>query len=61
MTPPWRAFLLIMGFYIVLSYLVGPVVGYYASGQTLQGAGHGFAVASALSIVLWYAVGRTKV
>lgn len=53
-------FLGIMIFYLVLSYIVGPLVGYYAGGNSLDWAGHGFVVGSLISIVLWYSVGRTK-
>lgn len=55
-----KTFLLIMSFYILLSYLVGPLIGYYSSGKNLQGAGHGFAIASVISVVLWYTVGKNK-
>jgi hypothetical protein len=55
------AFLGIMGFYILLSYLIGPVVFYYMFGKTLKAAGNGFVVGSVASIVLWYAVGSARV
>lgn len=56
-----KTFLVIMCFYIVLSYLVGPIIGYYADGKNLQGAGHGFAIASMISIILWYKIGKNKI
>jgi len=56
-----KTFLMIMCFYILLSYLVGPIIGYYASNKNLQGAGHGFAAASIVSVILWYSVGKNKI
>ena len=47
----------IMVFYIVLSYLVMPVIFYYGFGKTLMSAGNGFVVGSIISIVLWYIYG----
>lgn len=55
-----NTFLLIMLFYLVLSYVVGPLVGYYAGDNSLENAGHGFVIGSVISIVLWYTVGRNK-
>jgi hypothetical protein len=46
----------VMVFYIILSYIVGPIIGYYTLGKTSCAAGHGFVVGSILSIVLWYTV-----
>jgi hypothetical protein len=50
-----------MLFYIFLTYLVGPVVGYYTLGKSAAAAGHGFAIGGILSIVLWYTVGYKMV
>lgn len=61
MDKQFKTFLMIMLFYIVLSYVIGPVIGYYADGKNLQGAGHGFAVASIVSVILWYTVGKNKI
>ena len=61
LTSDMTAFLGIMGFYILLSYVLGPIIFYYAFGKTLRSAGNGFAVGSIVSIVLWYAVGSKKV
>ena len=47
-------FIGIMAFYIVLSYILGPLVGYYFLGKTAKSAGTGFVVGSVLSIILWY-------
>lgn len=54
-------FLGIMGFYILLSYLIGPLIFYYLFGKTLQAAGNGFIVGSILSILLWYFAGSKMV
>jgi len=54
-------FITIMLFYILISYVVGPIVGYYALGKTSSAAGHGFVVGSVVSILLWYLVGSKMV
>ena len=54
-------FLGIMGFYILLSYLIGPVIFYYVFGKTLQAAGNGFIVGSILSILLWHFAGSKMI
>jgi hypothetical protein len=50
----FTAFLGVMLFYIVLSYLIMPVAFYYFVDNTLMSAGNGFIVGSLLSIVLWF-------
>ena len=47
----------VMVFYFILSYIVGPLIGYYAIERNCIAAGHGFVAGSILSIVLWYTVG----
>lgn len=54
-------FLGIMAFYILLSYLVFPVVFYYAFGRTLASAGNGYVVGSIISVLLWLFVGSKMV
>lgn len=54
-------FISIMLFYIVLSYLIVPLVFYYGFGKSLSRAGDGFAVGSVLSIILWYTVGSKMI
>jgi len=54
-------FSMIMLFYLLLSYFIGPVVGYYTLGKTSAAAGNGFVVGSIISIVLWYTVGSKLV
>ena len=50
-----------MLFYILLSYILGPIVGYYALGKTSSAAGNGFVAGSIISIVLWYSFGSKMV
>jgi hypothetical protein len=54
-------FSMIMLFYILISYVVGPLIGYYALGKTSAAAGHGFVAGSIVSILLWYLVGSKMV
>ena len=61
LTSNMSAFLGIMGFYIILSYLIGPIAFYYMFGKTLKAAGNGFVAGSVCSIALWYAVGSKRV
>jgi len=51
-------FLQIMAFYMLVTYVLGPVVFYYAFGRTLASAGNGFVAGSILSIVLWFLYGK---
>jgi hypothetical protein len=50
-----------MAFYILLSYLLGPLIFYYTFGKTLKSAGNGFVVGSILSIIIWYYMGANMV
>ena len=43
-----------MLFYVLLSYVVMPLVFYYYVEKTLLSAGIGFVAGSLLSVVLWY-------
>lgn len=54
-------FIGIMAFYIMLSYIIGPIIFYYAFGKTLKSAGNGFIVGSLVSIVLWHFAGSKMV
>jgi hypothetical protein len=56
-----QTFLGIMSFYILLSYLIFPMIFYYLMGKSLASAGKGFIVGSLISIVLWLAYGRKMV
>jgi hypothetical protein len=50
-----------MVFYVLISYILFPLIGYVMFGKTLQSAGHGFVVGSLISVALWYTYGRTLV
>ncbi len=56
-----QAFVGIMLFYAVLTYLVFPVGFYYLINKSLVSAGHGFIVGSLVSIALWLGVGRKMI
>jgi hypothetical protein len=56
-----QLFLQIMLFYIVISYLIGPLIFYYFVEKTLNGAGNGFIAGSILSIILWIAFGSKMI
>ena len=57
----FQLFLSVMFFYAILTFLIGPLIGYYLGGKTLDSAGNGFIVGSVLSIVLWLVVGKKLV
>lgn len=54
-------FSMIMLFYILLTYILGPIIGYYTLGKTAMAAGNGFVAGSLISILLWYMVGSKMV
>lgn len=56
-----QTFLGIMGFYILLSYIIFPMIFYYLVGKSLASAGNGFIVGSVISIGLWLTYGRKMV
>ena len=56
-----QKYIQIMLFYILLSYIVSPVISYYALGKTLEAAGKGFMVGSMISVLLWWFYGRKMV
>jgi hypothetical protein len=57
MSDKLQTFVFIMFFYIIISYVIGPLVSYYFMGRTLTAAGNGFVAGSILSIILWLTVG----
>jgi hypothetical protein len=61
MSDKLQTFIVIMIFYIILSYIIGPLVSYYFMGCTLTAAGNGFIVGSILSIILWLTVGSKMI
>lgn len=56
-----QKFIAIMVFYILLSYLIMPVIFYFLIEKSMLMAGHGFAVGSAVSVILWYTVGSKMI
>ena len=58
MSSNFLKFIQIIVFYIFISYVLFPAVGYYMFGKTLQSAGTGFVVGSVISVLLWYVYGR---
>jgi len=61
MKPKTKIFVQIMGFYVLLSYVIGPVLFYFAFGHDLQAAGNGYVVGSVLSLLLWYYKGSKMI
>ena len=61
MSSKFQQFASIMGFYILLSYVLFPAVFYYFVEKSLLSAGNGFVVGSVISIALWYFFGRKMV
>uniref|UniRef100_A0A6C0JH69 Uncharacterized protein n=1 Tax=viral metagenome TaxID=1070528 RepID=A0A6C0JH69_9ZZZZ len=56
-----QKFVAIMVFYIVLAFVIMPLMFYYLIEKSLLMAGHGFALGSAVSVMLWYTVGSTMI
>lgn len=56
-----RAFIGIMAFYILLSYVIFPLGFFYLVEKSLVSAGNGFIVGSLISIALWVGVGKKMV
>ena len=61
MNANFQKFLSIMGFYILLSYVIFPAGFYYFVEKSLLSAGNGFVVGSIISVALWYSFGRTMI
>lgn len=51
----------IMFFYILLSYMIFPLIFYYSFDNTLTSAGHGFVIGSLISVLLWLFYGSKMV
>ena len=56
-----QMFLGIMVFYILLSYIIGPLIFYYLVEKSLTSAGNGFVLGSLISIALWYGFGSKMI
>ena len=57
MSKAFSTFLAIMVFYILIAYVLFPLIFYYFVERTLLSAGNGFALGSIISILLWYSYG----
>jgi len=53
-----QLFMGIMLFYAIISCLLGPLLGYYIGGRSIESAGTGFICGSLASIILWLSVGQ---
>ena len=51
-------FFIIMTFYSFVSYIIFPIIFYYAFGKTIDAVGNGFVVGSVVTILLWYVAGK---
>jgi hypothetical protein len=56
-----QKFIGIMAFYILLSYVLFPLVFYYLVEKSLSSAGNGFIVGSLISIALWLSYGKKMI
>lgn len=56
-----QTFIGIMVFYAILTFVIFPVGFYYLVNNSLMTAGNGFVVGSLISIILWFAFGRTLI
>lgn len=56
-----QLFATIMGFYILLSYVVFPLIFYYLVERSLESAGNGFVLGSLISVGLWHFYGKKMV
>lgn len=56
-----QMFLGVMTFYVILSYVLGPLLFYFFWKKSLKVAGYGFIAGSILSIILWIFYGEKLV
>lgn len=61
MSTKFETFVMIMAFYILLSYVLFPAGFYYFVEKSYASAGNGFVVGSVLSLGLWFAYGQTLI
>jgi hypothetical protein len=61
MEEKFRNYIMIMFFYMILSYAVAPTLYYILIDSSLIGAGKGFMIGSVASIVLWLVYGSMLV
>ena len=51
-------FIQIMMFYVLLSFILFPLLSYYVFDNTLEIAGNGYVVGSIISLLLWQFYGK---
>ena len=51
-------FIQIMVFYILLSFILFPLLSYYFFDNTLESAGNGYVIGSIISLLLWQFYGK---
>ena len=51
-------FIQIMMFYVLLSFIMFPLLSYYVFDNTLESAGNGYVVGSIISLLLWQFYGK---
>jgi len=51
-------FIQIMMFYVLLSFILFPLLSYYVFDNTLESAGNGYVVGSIISLLLWQFYGK---
>lgn len=56
-----KTYIMIMFVYMLITYILGPVLYYTFVDKTLVGAGKGFLIGSVLSIILWLVYGSKLV
>jgi hypothetical protein len=57
----FQMFISIMVFYMLLSYVLGPLAFYYLMDKSLTSAGQGYVAGSILSLFLWLTVGSKMI
>jgi len=61
MNPKFHLFVGVMIFYILLAYVIFPLLFYYLFEKSLVGAGNGFILGSVVTILLWKIYGENLV
>jgi len=61
MDKKFQMFIGIMLFYILLAYIIFPLIFYYVFEKSLDAAGNGFVIGSLITIFLWNIYGRNLV
>lgn len=58
LTDKTMKFIQIMMFYVLLSFIMFPLLSYYVFDNTLESAGNGYVVGSIISLLLWQFYGK---